>query len=151
MESVMISIQPKWCELIASGSKTIEIRKSRPSIFKPFRCYVYCTKTYDKSYKYLGINREEYFIGHNCGKVIGEFICNDFEEFFVYANGSVKNYDFHKLDKSMLSMDDIYKYIGAEKRGYAWNISELKIYDKPKQVSEFGMKRPPQSWCYYRK
>ena len=30
--SVLISIQPKWCELIANGQKTIEIRKTRPKM-----------------------------------------------------------------------------------------------------------------------
>ena len=29
MKSVLISIQPKWCELIASGKKTIEGAKDQ--------------------------------------------------------------------------------------------------------------------------
>ena len=44
MKSVLISIRPKWCELIASGKKTIEVRKTRPNIETPFKCYIYCTK-----------------------------------------------------------------------------------------------------------
>ena len=32
MKSVLISIQPKWCELIASGQKTVEVRKSKPKM-----------------------------------------------------------------------------------------------------------------------
>ena len=44
MKSVMISIQPKWCELIASGKKTVEVRKTRPKIDVPFKCYIYCTQ-----------------------------------------------------------------------------------------------------------
>lgn len=32
MKSVLISIQPKWCELIASGKKTVEVRKTRPKL-----------------------------------------------------------------------------------------------------------------------
>ena len=43
MKSVLISISPKWCELIASGKKTIEVRKTRPKISMPFKCYIYCT------------------------------------------------------------------------------------------------------------
>jgi predicted transcriptional regulator len=45
MKSVLISIQPKWCELIASGKKTVEVRKTIPKIEKPFKCYIYCTQT----------------------------------------------------------------------------------------------------------
>jgi predicted transcriptional regulator len=44
VKSPLISIKPKWCELIANGSKTIEVRKTKPHIDVPFKCYVYCTK-----------------------------------------------------------------------------------------------------------
>lgn len=44
MKSVLISIQPKWCELIASGKKTIEVRKTKPKLETPFKVYIYCTK-----------------------------------------------------------------------------------------------------------
>lgn len=47
MKSVMISIKPKWCELIASGQKTIEVRKTAPKCDVPFKCYIYCTKEHD--------------------------------------------------------------------------------------------------------
>lgn len=43
MKSVLISIQPKWCELIASGKKTVEVRKTAPKLQTPFKCYIYCT------------------------------------------------------------------------------------------------------------
>lgn len=44
-KSVLISINPKWCELIASGKKTVEVRKTRPKLETPFKCYIYCTNT----------------------------------------------------------------------------------------------------------
>ena len=44
MKSVLISIQPKWCELIANGKKTVEVRKTRPKLETPFKCYIYCTQ-----------------------------------------------------------------------------------------------------------
>ena len=43
MKSVMLSIRPKWCEMIASGEKTIEVRKTKPKLETPFKCYIYCT------------------------------------------------------------------------------------------------------------
>lgn len=42
-KAVLISIQPKWCELIANGEKTIEVRKTKPKLKPPFKCYIYCT------------------------------------------------------------------------------------------------------------
>ena len=41
-KAVLISIRPKWCEKIASGEKTIEVRKTRPKLQTPFKCYIYC-------------------------------------------------------------------------------------------------------------
>ena len=44
MKSVLISIQPKYCELIVNGKKTIEVRKTRPKLETPFKVYIYQTK-----------------------------------------------------------------------------------------------------------
>ena len=44
MKSVLMSINPRWCELIANGKKTVEIRKTKPKLEPPFKCYIYCTK-----------------------------------------------------------------------------------------------------------
>lgn len=75
MKSVLISIQPKWCELIANGKKTIEIRKTMPKIETPFKCYIYCTKKFYKK-------GDGYFQGKYCGKVIGEFVCDKIQNLF---------------------------------------------------------------------
>jgi len=42
-KAVLISVQPRWCGLILNGKKTIEIRKTKPNIAPPFKCYIYCT------------------------------------------------------------------------------------------------------------
>mgnify|MGYP000588302884 FL=1 len=75
MKSVILSIKPKYCELIASGKKTIEVRKTRPKIETPFKCYVYCTKEYYRK-------GNGYFQGKYCGKVIGEFVCDEIINLF---------------------------------------------------------------------
>lgn len=43
-KAVLISIRSGWCCQIATGKKTVEIRRNRPDIETPFRCYVYCTR-----------------------------------------------------------------------------------------------------------
>ena len=45
MKAVLISIHPEWCEKIASGEKTLEVRKNRPKLETPFKCYIYRTKS----------------------------------------------------------------------------------------------------------
>ncbi len=52
-KAVMLSVRPKWCEKIASGEKTIEVRKTRPKLETPFKCYIYCT--IDGIKKMLGV------------------------------------------------------------------------------------------------
>lgn len=36
MKAVLISIKPTWCAKIASGEKTIEVRKTKPKLETPF-------------------------------------------------------------------------------------------------------------------
>lgn len=47
-----------------------------------------------------------------------------------------------------LTDKQIMDYLGNGKEGCGWHISNLKNYDTPKELSEFALKRPPQSWCY---
>lgn len=164
MKSILQSIQPQWCELIAIGKKTIEVRKTKPKISTPFKVYIYQTK---HSWIYNIYSK----IADWQGKVIGEYICNEVSEhnWLSYRGdyGTDKQFNF----KLCLSYGDLNKY-GNKKTLYAWHISDLKIYDKPKELSEFfgackqpkgtdcsvcrdnreytckSLTHPPQSWCY---
>lgn len=135
-----MSIQPKWCELIACGKKTIEVRKTAPKIDTPFKVYIY--ETHDKKYSLTkeGTNvyddkKADIFIKQ--GKVIGEFICDEVVDFLVFENKAVQNWNYFDLAQSCLTYEQIGNYVGANKTGYAWHISQLKIYDKPKELGEF--------------
>ena len=167
MKSVLISIQPKWCELIANGSKTIEIRKTKPKIKTPFKCYIYCTNTkpylvwgdvfrgnWETEFTHLsGYNRrdaEKIWDVFN-GKVIGEFVCDDIKTYiaddFVGAensNGTIREnpvdgdfaYWIPEEKDTCIPYDEILKY-GNGKTLYGWHISDLVIYDEPKELSKF--------------
>lgn len=89
-KAVLISIRPQWCAKIASGEKTIEFRKSRPELKKPFKCYIYCTKADYYTWDLRVSNVTIPFAEKCCGKVIGEFICSGFVPF----NGGKKWPDF---------------------------------------------------------
>lgn len=136
---MMLSIQPEWCELIASGKKTIEIRKTKPKLETPFKCYIYCTKKDSTSFKHV-LN----------GKVIGEFVCDEIK----YINPSLGYLDAtcigktgYILDKCRLSEEELSEY-GKGASLFGWHISDLIIYDEPQELRKFGLVRPPQSWCY---
>lgn len=51
-KAVLISIRPEWCEKIINGRKAVEVRKTRPKLIPPFKCYIYCTNR-RKSYSPL--------------------------------------------------------------------------------------------------
>ena len=161
-KAVLISIHPKWCEKIASGEKTIEVRKTRPKIETPFKCYIYCAEPNTKNpWKLLEIHSSDGKIHKGNGKVIGEFVCDWIEDcwypFNYIPRWATNPLYYNETDCSTvltklgcLSIDEIWEY-GKGKTLYGWHISDLKIYDEPKELSEFGLKRPPQSWCYVEK
>ena len=168
MKAILMSIQPKWCELIASGKKTIELRKTAPKEV-PFKVYIYQTKK-RWIYKILPWLKEKQT------KIIGEFICDSVEEYEANDRG----WYIYPQDEVYMWTDEIAGY-GNGKTLYGLHISKLKIYNEPKELMEFvkpcnwhydcctckraiyeltkaearlfyGCDRehthPPQSWCY---
>ena len=148
MKCVMLSIRPQWCEKIASGRKTFELRKFAPKEV-PFKAYIYCAKISDKKHR-----SDKFNIGIWKGNehVIGEFICDKTYPIKAYtSDGGDATRERRKflltalsgeekrkiLFGTCLAEEEIFDYIGEEKFGYAWHISNLKIYDKPKELSEF--------------
>ena len=152
MKSVLISIRPKWCEKIASGEKTIEVRKTAPEEV-PFKAYIYQTKSKDNSiYKRYKVNDIK------SGKVIGEFICDEVEELHEWElspQGKFADFERERLENFLtaacLSEEEVVRYrenLPYYKPLYGWHISDLKIYDKPLSLSELGVNRPPQSYMF---
>lgn len=165
VKAVLISIQPKWCEKIASGKKTLEVRKTRPKLETPFKCYIYMTSG-DASYPVMK-NGAPYMCHNNGGKVvIGEFVCD-----CILHGCHMANADIAEV-QSCVRREDIFQYSNG-KEVYGWHISDLVIYDEPKELREFKpwkrecfysdlglaipecrechtckVERPPQSWCY---
>ena len=144
-KAVMLSIRPKWCARIASGEKTVEVRKTRPKIDPPFKCYIYETQARTDTFLYIDKHGQPVYKGR--GIVIGEFICDKISMFYALLGGSIPQWDDADLDKSCVNREEIVEYIGR-RDGFAWHISDLVIYDTPRPLSDFGLKRPPQSWCY---
>lgn len=177
-KAVLISIRPKWCQKIASGEKTIEVRKNRPKLALPFKCYIYCTRE-----KHLAFMQNQTgtnlvgcidaetaipvggFVGN--GKVIGEFTCTGFIPFRNARPCFVTETPEEIERMACLTRKEIWKYAPVGDP-IGWRISDLVIYDTPKALDSFWAerictrgrdtfgcegcwdceKRPPQSWCY---
>lgn len=192
-KAVLISIRPKWCEKIVSGEKTIEVRKNRPKLKTPFKAYIYCTtgrpdlnipisqERLMQDYLNTG-SMKSLNCPHGNGKVIGEFTCDRIYELETRSPGGsyyVKGEDQPTTNdvarQSCLTLKDMHEYLRAA-NGYGWHVSDLKIYDTPRELDDFRrvckndwwcescamycehngtcgngslqIRRPPQSWCY---
>ena len=164
MKSVLISTRPKLVEKIchkigedetgkAIYEKRIEVRKTAPKEV-PFKCYIYETK--GQYVKFTHGAHTKY--GYGRGKVIGEFICDKVE--IVNAKCSDYGIDlfYHDcLTNGCLTEREIEKYFNVPEdrdlramkgNGYVWNISDLKIYDKPRELSEFSRPCSYSGLCF---
>lgn len=146
--NILCSIHLYWAYQIFKKTKTLEIRKSKPVC--PATVYLYISKN---SYKDLEkIPKEDRDMCKNwIGKVALKFTLNQVDiieicDPDILLNGQQKSWNWFK-NKSCLDAEQLMSYIGYGNdhdgwcmeydNGYAWHIDNLKIYDKPKELSEF--------------
>lgn len=190
MKSVLTSIQPYYVFLIIARTmgwkvrqkKTVEVRKNFPKAPDwDKKTLIYCSRN-SQSFKRIPKKYQPLMVPF-LGKVVGEFVCYRVEKFIF---GSLRCEDIKEL--ACLTHTEMIDYFYTPEElnskpeedgrfSYAWHISDLKIYDKPKELGDFksvravrgyhkngegGMKRlihagrvsiryfdrPPQSWCY---
>ena len=196
-KAVLTSIKPQWCALIANGEKTIEVRKTRPKLDPPFKEYIYCTKEKTKGQKlfcskWRGTAEAPAICFNKVnGKVIGEFVCKKIDRLahigttaanvrlqMTSSDGLSSSFITPEwLHQTCLTMQELESY-SAGGDLYGLHISDLVIYEEPKELSEFKkpcpaeacenceyyhaiyynelpvcnyehlLKRQPQSWCY---
>ena len=148
-KSVLLSIRPKWVDKIAKERKTVEIRKSHPSLDVPFKCYIYCTKNSGRLIK-GDISTTVDYIAQNGGKVVGEFLCDKIETLIQVGYTGIPGSLGYKIRSPQWEMKDPERLFEAaclnEKEvndylnghiGYGWHISKILIYDKPRELDEF--------------
>lgn len=189
MKSVLRSIKPYWLYLILIGKKSVEVGKDCPKSKDWNRVVeLYCCKD-KRSFNRIP-EKDKEWMRQYLGKVVCRFVCKrisliDAKNLHDYCQGceaafvdglSNCDYSLEKIKEIGLSSYELSLYIG-DKNGYEWHISDLVIYDKPLELSEFvTMKkctsckrsgyestaciydenclvpvpliRPPQSWCY---
>lgn len=133
MKAVILSLRPQWCEKIFNGEKTIEVRKTAPKEV-PFKVYMYETK--------MGFVEAVRGTCPKCafsrGKIIGEFICDKVIKYEEHIEEGGLYYTLENDFNEACQLDnwELHDY-GNGKPIYAWHITDLKIYDKPKELSEF--------------
>lgn len=174
MKSILISIKPEWVAKILNKEKTIEVRKTAPKCELPIEVYIYCTKsapylhqwtevaatepngikgtnkvTWEKSWH---LDKKKWYMSRN-GKIVAKFTLREVTEYINSCNVSKDSgYMFGDAEregvyeKSCLSESDIDRYCPDESF-YAWHISDLEIFDRPRGLCEFHTnvkKEPPE-------
>lgn len=131
----------------------------------------YCASVPYQKENNLGYGR---FVDNGVYKVDGWHEGIVFERNDRFMDSMLNNND---LKEMCLSAQEVFDYIGIGKHLYGLHISDLKIYEQPKELSEFyrpcpvkekgdclscdcladndyggvctnNLTRPPQSWCY---
>lgn len=166
MKSILMSIRPQYCNLIFNGDKTIELRKTRPNymeILTPFKVFVYETMA---KLEEPWMDEDGHMNWRGSGMIIGEFICNiihrlDCDSSGIFIRYSVDSFDlnvyeyldlfpespFVSMSKTCATKSEFWEYANG-KQVYGWEIENPKRYKTQIDLSTFGLKRPPQSWCY---
>ena len=159
-KAVMLSIRPKWCEKIVNGEKAVEVRKTRPKLNTPFRCYIYCTlpKYPHEDFIATDYPNPQFYGG---GKVIGEFICDRID--WIVRVGYMGSAEPIRLcvcdprtmitqpvdgllNSICLTAESLASYL-ASTEGYGWHISSLKIYDAPRELGKLRRACPNSFYC----
>ena len=177
MKSIIASVSSYLCEKIVSGDCKILVKKTVPKEV-PFKVYIYCTKEkpFIQKIRFGDISISHTQISKNLynDKIIGEFVCYCIDRVeivtsitadYIQVNGKRTS---TTTKDSCLSFDELQKYTNG-KPVYGQHISDLRIYDEPKYLSEFRtpknphrignshswildgykqIKQPPTSWQY---
>lgn len=169
MRAIMKSVSPRICEKVANGDCTILVSKTVPKFDLPFKGYICCTNA--KPYLYREANPpfklfldSDLYEGNGyddrlfSGKVIGEFVCDKIIEwqydkghqyYVEYPDDCTSYFPYLKChsEATGLKCSEIEK-LGKGKPLYGLHISDLKIYGKPKELSEFERPCTYKGICY---
>lgn len=173
-KAVLMSLSPYWYYLIGEGIKTEEVRKTIPKALDwngQIECYM--TKD-EKSFKRIPKEFQEKYRVH-IGKVGMRFMCDDIDDICCMNGNSIAGSGeswYREKRGTCLTPIELMRY-GKGKFLYSLHISDLVIYDKPRELGEFArpcdgcdkigtsrcteeispcratiLKRPPQSWQF---
>ena len=124
MNEIMIAIHPEFAEKIFKGIKKYEYRKQKPRGFVD-TLIIYATKP--------------------IGKVVGEV-----EVEYIYSHSPYMIWQWTRKHSGM-SYEQYFKYFVGKRKAYAYKLGKVTKYDKPKKISDFGIKKAPQSFVYIKR
>ena len=138
MKAVYRSIKPYWLYLILIGKKTIEVGKTFPKADDWNKeVFLNCSKDM-KSFNRIPEKDREWMRKY-LGKCACRFVCNDYSPYIsnctVFESVLFPSPD--DLAEMGLTLEEFNAYGTRGKLLYGWHISDLVIYDEPRELSEF--------------
>lgn len=108
MKKALISIKPERVAKILNREVTVEVMETAPKSELPVELYIYCTK---------GVGLQKF--GNKYFTQVGQY---------PVRNGKVvAKFTLRKVDR----------FYAKGKPAYAWHISDLEIFDEPKEIDDF--------------
>lgn len=129
---VLLSIRKRWLDHIASGEKTIELRKTTPQKLKmPFVALCY-----------------ETMANGGAGKVVGVLCVDEILALSRDMLADAENEDVARVQReSLVAYENMLVYLGKSKHIYGWNAGDYTPIPGL-TLAELGVERAPQSWQY---
>lgn len=132
--------------------KTVEVRKDYPKASDWNKVvHIYCSKNRN-SFNCIP-KQYQPFMEKLLGKVVGEFVCDSIRK--SEADNLIQAYYHNNPAETCLTDQELVLYATIGKPLYFWHISDLNIYDAPKELGEFyvrcGDRKIKCDGCKYKK
>lgn len=121
MNSILLSIHKNYSDKIFSGQKKFEYRRVIPK---------------------SRISRIMVYEARGCGKIVGELIIDNI------VSGSISEIWESTSYAGGVTYHDFVNYFQGKNKVFAYSISKVKIYDKPKSLADFGLSKAPQNFVW---
>lgn len=132
MKDILVSLKPYFYYLIGEGLKKVEVRKNLPKADNWSKNVLAYMSKDEQSFSRIPKEFQDKYRRH-WGKIGLKFVCDSIETIEYQPS-----YYFCRLG-TQLSNSEMWEY-GRGKPLYGWHISDLVIYDKPRELREFKHK-----------
>ena len=140
MLAVMYGMTADEISAVVSGKRSAILMKKKPKLLNtPFIVYLYEKRGCLRNIPKIGYTHYRY---DGRGAVVAECICHTVTR--TNADGMYDN-DLNRM--LCMPMREICERLEG-KPGYVWQIEDVKIYEEPKPIEDFGKNAPPNEWCY---
>lgn len=121
MSTMLLSIKPQYAKVILEGKKQYEFRKSKPK---------------------NGVDRIIFYASSPQKQVVGEAAIDKILE------GTPKEIWEIAKTAAGITRKFYFSYYAGKDKAIAYKLKDVKIYENPKELSDYGIRQAPQSFVY---